>query len=415
MLANLCLHVLRGKRLKVLISGAGIAGCCTAFWLARFGSEVTIVERSPQLRANGQQIDLRGQSIVIMKMMGLEPAVQAAKCPEPGTMTTDWEIMRGDLVNILYDATKDLEGVKYIFGRHIASFTQDEGSATAKVHVTFDDGGREDYDILVGADGIGSSTRKKMLGNDFPDPAYDMGFHVAFFTVPTRPGDTADWNVCMTAGGEAIMTRQDKPDLLRVYLFSRGPCGALDRTRTLGELKAAVAARFRDTADWETPRFVRDLLAAPEADDLYAQHQSQIRLPAGLWSRGRVALVGDAGYCTTVGGVGVTASFVGGYVLAGELKRRWEAEQRNPGSFDMTGAMRDYEREVRPLITSHQKSQKVIFRMMFPRNVVELWLVQGIIALITFLRLDKILFNWMHDEEPHRLEYPDYFGCAPVV
>ncbi|KAK8093181.1 uncharacterized protein PG998_014582 [Apiospora kogelbergensis] len=391
-----------GRRLKVLISGAGIAGSCTAFWLAKFGCDVTIVERSSALRATGQQIDLRGQAIVIMKMMGIEPEIQAAKCHEPGTMTTDWEIMRGDLVTILYDATKDLEGVKYVFGREIASFTQDEGSARAKVHVTFSDGGHEDYDMLIGADGIGSSTRKKMLGSEFPDPLHDMG-------------DTDDWNICLTANGETLMTRQDQRGLLRVYLFSRGPCGALDRTRTVSELKAAVAARFRASTAWETPRFVRELLAAPEADDLYSQHQSQIRLPAGMWSRGRVALVGDAGYCTTVGGVGVTVAFAGAYVLAGEVKRRWEAELRDPGSFNLQPAMSEYERWLRPLINSHQGSQKVFFRMMFPRNVVELWLVQGVIALITFLRLDKALFNWVRAEGPHRLEYPDYFGWLPLL
>lgn len=428
---------LRPKGLKVLISGVGIAGPVTAFWLARFGCDVTIIERNPHLRSTGQQIDLRGQGIVIMRMMGLEPAIREALCPEPGvrfvdrhgatkgfwgmntsgkgsqSMTTEWEIMRGDLITILYDATKNLEGVKYVFNRHIKSFTQDEGSPTGKVHVTFSDDSQEQYDILVGADGIGSATRKMMFGPSFPDPAYDTGLHASFFTAPTQAGDTNDWNICAMLGGRTVMTRQDRPDRIRVYFLKRGGCGALDGARTLAEQKTALAGLFADAPDWHAPRFVRALLECPEADDLYCQHQSQIRLPAGAWARGRAVLVGDAAYCTTIGGVGVTGAFVGGYVLAGELARQWDAEQRISGSFDVGHATREYERAVRPLIAEHQTSFKWMYRVLMPETRLEVWLLHLVVGAISFLRMDKLLFNLLRNEEPVRLEYLDYFGAAP--
>lgn len=421
--------------LKVLIVGAGVAGPVAAFWLARFGCEVTVIERSSQLRATGQQIDLRGQGITVMKMMGLEHKMRAAVCPETGTrfvdrhgatkgfwgvtkdnqrsqgMTTEWEIMRGDMVTVLYDATKDLEGVKYVFDCSVKSFTQDEGSPTAKVHVTFSDDSQGDYDVLIGADGVGSATRKMMLGPAFPDPSYDTGVHAVLFTAPAEEGDTDDWNICIMPGGKVLMTRKDRPDNIRAYFMTRGGCGALDRARTLAEHKAALAEVFADTHDWKTQRFLR-ALASPLADDLYGQHQRQVRLPEGAWSRGRVVLLGDAAYSTTLGGVGVSGAFIGGYVLAGELCRQWQADRRTPGSFSVEHAAREYERMLRPLIAEHQSTFSWLFRILMPNSRFEVWLIQALIGFITLFRLDLLLFDLWRKEESDKLLYPDYFGVV---
>lgn len=421
--------------LKVLISGVGAAGPVTAFWLARFGCKVTIIERSPHLRATGQQVDLRGQGIAIMKLMGLEKVFRAAVCPEPGTrfvdrhgatkgywgintsskgsqtMTTEWEIMRGDLVRILYDATKDLDGVKYVFNRYVKNFTQDEGSPSGKVHVTFSDDSQDQYDILIGADGVGSATRKTMLGPSFPDSSYDTGVHASLFTAPAQEGDTNDWNICLIPGGKVLMTRKDSPDNIRVYFLNRGGCGALDQAKTLPEQKAALAEIFADTNDWHTQRFLR-ALDDPMSDDLYCQHQRQIRLPEGTWGRGRVVLVGDSAYCTTLGGVGVTGALIGGYVLAGEIYKQWEASKRTPGSFSVEHAAREYERRMRPLIADHQVGFSWMYRLLTPKNRLEIWIIHAIIGLITLFQVDKLLFNVLRDEEPVELLYPDYFGAA---
>jgi 2-polyprenyl-6-methoxyphenol hydroxylase-like FAD-dependent oxidoreductase len=166
------------KSLRVLIVGAGIGGPAAAHWLSRIpGCTIKVVESSPNLRNTGQQIDLRGQGIVMMKMMGIEKAVRAALCHEPGTrivdsrgrsqgflaantsgkgrqtVTSEFEIMRGDLNNILYEETKQKENVTYVFDCHVKSLTQDEGRVGGKVHVTFLNGIKEEYDIVIGADG----------------------------------------------------------------------------------------------------------------------------------------------------------------------------------------------------------------------------------------------------------------------
>lgn len=163
--------------MKVLISGAGITGNALAFWLSKLGHDVTVVERFANLRATGLQIDLRGHGIEVMKRMGLEQAFRSKSAPEQGvqlvdksgkrrayfpanksgsgpqSFTTDWEIMRGDLCNLIYDETESR--TKYIFGTSIESVEEKNGSAS--VEVRFKDGKTDHYDLLVGADGVVSA------------------------------------------------------------------------------------------------------------------------------------------------------------------------------------------------------------------------------------------------------------------
>ncbi|KFY20138.1 hypothetical protein V491_03955 [Pseudogymnoascus sp. VKM F-3775] len=132
--------------LKILISGAGIAGNAVAFWLSKLGHDVTIVERFPGLRITGLQIDLRSHGIEVLKRMGLDEAFRANAAPEQGvqvvdksgrrrgyfpantsgkgtqSFTSEYEIMRGDLCRIMHDVTKDR--VEYVFGTSIESFEE---------------------------------------------------------------------------------------------------------------------------------------------------------------------------------------------------------------------------------------------------------------------------------------------------
>jgi 2-polyprenyl-6-methoxyphenol hydroxylase-like FAD-dependent oxidoreductase len=174
--------------LKALIIGGGVAGPALAHWLSRIGANITLIERSPHIRASGQQVDLRAQGVPMMKKMGIEAAVRAATVHETGTQlidlngrtkaffpaaqdgtgnqsfTSEYEIMRGDLVRILYGLTEQRPNVQHLFNTTIDSFTQDEESdPNGKVHVSFQDGRTEDFDLIVGTDGSGSKTRRMML------------------------------------------------------------------------------------------------------------------------------------------------------------------------------------------------------------------------------------------------------------
>lgn len=231
--------------LKVLIIGGGIAGPALAYWLSRIGADITLIERSPSIRASGQQVDLRGQGVSMMQKMGIEAAVRAKIVREPGTqiidqngktrvffaaspsgtgkqsITSEYEIMRGDLVQILYDLTEKQPNVQHLYDTVVESFTQDdESNPNGKVHVSFKDGRKEDYDLVVGADGTGSKTRKMMLGPDAPDPRRALGGSIGFFSIPSQPGDSDRFTFCMLPGdrvSRTIGTRKDCAELTRVY------------------------------------------------------------------------------------------------------------------------------------------------------------------------------------------------------
>ena len=66
---------------SVLVSGASFAGLATAFWLNRLGYRVTVVEVAPGLRRGGTPVDIEGETIAILKRMGLMEAVRARTLP----------------------------------------------------------------------------------------------------------------------------------------------------------------------------------------------------------------------------------------------------------------------------------------------------------------------------------------------
>jgi 2-polyprenyl-6-methoxyphenol hydroxylase-like FAD-dependent oxidoreductase len=361
--------------LKVLVCGSGCGGPALVYWLTRLGHRVTVIERFPILRATGAQIDLRAQGIEVVKRMGLLERVRDKLVDEEGTrfvdsagnscgtilanksgkgaqtLTSEYEIMRGDLVQILYDATKDHENVVYIFGKSVERFEQDE----RKVTVYFSDGSADDYDMLVGADGQGSRIRKAILPYGAPEPYRHIGACAAYWKIPRQETDDRMASIYAAPEGRAICRRCNSAST-QVLVAKR------DDSNELASLAHAPVQQQKEMwerilrgAGWETKRFVEGMKAA---DDFYCQELVQVK--TDTWYKGRVVLLGDAGYCPSpLTGMGTTASFVGAYVLAGEIAR-------HPG--DLGGALAGYEAILRPFVNEIQTLYLGLLHLAMPTS-----------------------------------------------
>ncbi|MFD4349576.1 FAD-dependent monooxygenase [Streptomyces coelicoflavus] len=310
-------------------------------------------ERYPDLRATGAQVDLRGQGIEAVRRLGLLDTVRGKLVDEAGvafldvrgrpratlmantsgrgrqSLTSEYEIMRGDLVRILHEATGD--DVEYVYGTSVDGFDQDEHEVVA--HCS--DGSSETYDLLVAADGQGSRLRRALLP-DGTDPYWRVGIHMAYWFVPRIASDSNVRDTCMVPGGRQIMRRSHNPAETQVYFVLRedsAQASAIHR-EPVEKQREFWASRFRD-AGWQTERFVDGMRTSPF---FYSQEIVQVR--ADTWSRGRVVLAGDAAHCASpYSGMGTSGGLVGAHVLAGEINRRPD---------DLPAALAQYETTLRP-------------------------------------------------------------------
>ena len=166
---------------RVLISGASVAGPTTAYWLCRHGFDVTVVERMPltRVRTSGHAVDLFGPAMDVAEWTGVLPAVTEARTRTEivsfqrahgkgvdvemrrlvaGISGRHVEIMRGELAAILYEATRG--DVSYLFEDSIRSLEEDPDGIT----VTFEHAPADRFDLVIGADGLHSIVRRLAFG-----------------------------------------------------------------------------------------------------------------------------------------------------------------------------------------------------------------------------------------------------------
>lgn len=390
---------------NVLISGASIAGPALAFWLNRYGFRTTIVERSPELRLGGQNVDIQGAGREVIRRMGLEDEVSAARTPEKGlrfvdandvvkaefpagtsdsaAFTQEVEILRGDLAKILYDRT--CRSTEYVFGDQIVEL-HDEGS---KVCVGFKHGAERDFDVVVAADGIRSTTRTLIVDDEPVIRA--LGLNSAYFTIPRAASDS-DWARWYHApGGRSIFLRPDNQGTIRASLWFTSPARGYE-TLAAAEQKEVAIKAFSD-AGWEAPRVLDGLT---NANDAYFDAIGQVIAPR--WSNGRAVLVGDAAYCPSpVTGMGTTLSIVGAYILAGELGRHAELHD----------AFTAYEEIMRPFAEASQKLPPGVPQVAHPKTRLGVGVLHTVLRIVSsslFVRAEGGLRSPAAD----KIELPDY-------
>ncbi|MBT2509603.1 FAD-dependent monooxygenase [Streptomyces sp. ISL-98] len=340
------------RDLNVLISGASIAGPALALNLARYGAAVTVVEKAPALRPGGFAVDFRGHvHRTVLQAMGIWDDIHVrqtrmgrqtivdehgeARVDLPSAMMSgDVEIARGDLAEIMYERAKDR--VEYVFGDSIATLTEDADG----VDVTFDRGTPRRFDIVVGADGLHSRTRRLAFGDE-SQYLHFLGYYVAGFSVPNHLGLDRTARIYSDPGRMININNYDgDPDRAGAGMVFQSERLDFDR-RDIDRQKKIIADRYADMG-WETPRILR---ALERADDLYFDAIAQIRIDR--LSTGRVVLIGDAGYGATMGGMGTGAAVVAAHVLAGELAA---------AHGDHRTAFAAYEAEIRDFAKGCQKT-----------------------------------------------------------
>lgn len=389
---------------KVLVSGASIAGPTAAYWLDHHGFEVTVVEQAPALREGGSAVDFRGEQMEILRKMGVLPAIEAlstrmgdvtivdrdgeveARVPA-AVMSGEVEIQRGDLSRILYEHSKDK--VEYVFGDRITSLTEHAGG----VDVTFLRGAPRTFDLVVGADGAHSGVRSLAFGPE-RDFAADLGYYVAYFTVPNHLGLDHEGRMYAEPNiGLMVTSHRDRDTMGVTMCFASEPL-AYDR-HDIEWQKRVLTDRFRD-AGWEVPAILDGLA---DADPLFFDSITQIRLDK--WSKGRVVLVGDAAWAGGPGNGGTGLGMIGGYVLAGELATK--------SSHDTAFAA--YEEAIRPAARMGQNQAKRSGAFFAPATERGIRVRKHMYRLLNTKPMAGLL-TWLVNRSADSLRLPDYTRAA---
>jgi 2-polyprenyl-6-methoxyphenol hydroxylase-like FAD-dependent oxidoreductase len=313
---------LRGAR--ILISGAGVAGPALAYWLSRYGADVTVVEAAPRLRTSGFAVDFRGPThLGVLQKMGVLDELRdiqthggAMSCVDENSREIfrlpaefaggDIEVHRRELSRVLYERGADR--ADYLFGDTITNLTETSDG----VHAEFARSASRTVDLVVGADGLHSAVRRLAFGEESRFVRH-LGFYLAGWDLlnELHVGTTPQhYNV--PGRMASICADQRDPDRVSAFVVFASPLLDYD-WHDIEQHKRIISDAFTGLR-WHVPHLLGTLR---DAQDVYFDSISRVTVPR--WSAGRIALLGDAAWGVTLGGMGVGTGIVGAYVLAGEL------------------------------------------------------------------------------------------------
>ena len=315
--------------MKILISGAGISGLTLAYWLHKYGFKPTLIEIAPHLRNKGYMMDFFSSGYDVAEAMGLGPKLWEidkthdfdeliflkSNGKRLGGMRRKMvrgfiagkytSIMRGELEDIIYEKVKNTVPIR--FGTSIKSLKQTKQS----VEVTFDEGKKESFDLVIGADGIHSRVRELVFG-PIEKFRHFLGYTVAAFLFKDKKKMGMNLYMCNQVNRVVGYHPLDDGMAATFMVFKSKRLGL----PSLAERKEMLRKEFKS----EGGPFADLLESMEEADEIFFDEVSQIKMPH--WSKGRVSLVGDAGACLTLlAGQGAGMGMAEAYVLATELKR----------------------------------------------------------------------------------------------
>jgi 2-polyprenyl-6-methoxyphenol hydroxylase-like FAD-dependent oxidoreductase len=337
---------------NVLISGAGVAGPTLAYFLARQGFRVTVVERAQGLRSSGNPVDVRGPALPVAERMGILPRLRAVATTATAMSVRDAagrevtrvrmsatpdevELPRGDLAATLYDAVRD--DAEFLFDDTVVALDRD----AAGVDVTFDRAAPRRFDLVIGADGLHSAVRRLAFGPE-RDFVHHLGVYVATMPLGAPAGHPHDV-IMYNTPGRLVSIHPARGNALVAFIF-RAPVG------DHGDPREFIARSYAGIG-WRVPELLERLRSTP---DLYFDAVSLVRLPS--WSRGRIALLGDAASCVSLFGDGSSLAMAGAFTLAEALGR------------DVTRAFDEYEARHRTLTTPKRRRVRRAAALIVPKT-----------------------------------------------
>ncbi len=348
---------------KMLVSGAGFAGLTTAYWLNKLGYKVTVVEIGSHLKMGGTPVDIKDQTIDIVKRMGLFEQIKANRIgPEKWEFKNaddvtehsvlleklpdnEFEIERDLLLNMLFDLIKS--DVEFIFDNRIVALNETKDN----IEATFKDGSQQVYDLVFGCDGIHSSVRKIWFGNE-TEYAHFLG---QYFSIAITN------KLLVEEGTYQMFAEPDKGVALYAYnhktdiIFTFRPEAEIPYDfRNQEQHKKIILEQFEGVG-WRTKELLKELI---NSKSFFFDKFCQIKMPS--WTKGRVALVGDAGYCASpAAGMGGSLAIIGATALA-------DAFEKHNENFEL--AFEAYNKDLRPFIEEIQTSAVETLNKLLPRT-----------------------------------------------
>lgn len=341
------------SRRNVLVSGASFAGLATAFWMKRLGYDVTVVEIAEGLKRGGTPVNIRGNTIGIVKRMGLFEQIEANRLHmEPTELVNsdgvsepsdreyedtdqpadeEYEIERDVLLNLMFDAVKN--DVEFVFGDSIASLKEHKDG----IDVSFRKMAPRSFNLVFGCDGIHSTTRMHWFGaeREFSHFLEAYGSVSIVDKLLIRENTSQVYN----EPGKAVILSayNNKTDIILIF-FSENEIPYDYREE---ERKRSIIIEQFSRVGWRTQEILQEVT---RSDNFYFDALSQIKMPS--WTKGRVALVGDAAYCASpAAGMGGSLAIDGAAALA-------DAFQKCGGDHEL--AFKEYNESFRPFIEQAQ-------------------------------------------------------------
>ncbi|MBW5422777.1 2-polyprenyl-6-methoxyphenol hydroxylase [Streptomyces sp. BG9H] len=287
----------------VLVVGGGAAGNAVTILLRRAGVAVDLIEAKDDWNATaGSGITLQGNALRVLRGLGVWERVRACghgfdavgiTAPD-GTVLHVAEGLRtgGDdlpatvgmrrpqLQRVLIDAVR-ASGARVRLGTRATSLDQDAQG----VSVTFTDGTANRYDLVIGADGLGSTTRAAIGITARPEPT---GMAIWRVAAPRPAGVTRS---DLTYGGPAYIAGYSPTSATTLYAFVVE--AARDRVSIPPESYADEMRRLARGYGGFWPEITAHITDPARVNYTWFDRM----LVQGAWHRGRVVLAGDAAHC----------------------------------------------------------------------------------------------------------------------